>query len=74
MVQVNGATVTTMGFRVQPGDEVRYDGQRIGAQKKVYVLLNKPKGFVATHQGGKIKRSIQELLTTSCAACCSCIW
>ena len=63
MVQVNGATVTTMGFRVQPGDEVRYDGQRIGAQKKVYVLLNKPKGFVATHQGGKIKRSIQELLT-----------
>lgn len=62
MVEVNGKPVTEMGFRVQLGDEVRYDGQKIGAQKNVYLLLNKPKGFVATHQGGKIKRSIQELL------------
>ena len=61
MVQVNGATVITMGFRVQPGDEVRYDGQRKCTEKSI--CFEQPKGFVATHQGGKIKRSIQELLT-----------
>ena len=65
MVQVNGQVVTQMGFKVQPKDEVRYDGQRLNPQKQVYVLLNKPKGFVATSQGGKIKRSVQELIQTA---------
>ena len=65
MVQVNGKVVTEMGFRVQPNDEVRYDGQRILGQKPVYILLNKPKGFVATAQGGAIKKSVQELIQTA---------
>ncbi|MGC6421237.1 MAG: S4 domain-containing protein [Flavobacteriaceae bacterium] len=55
MVQVNGKVITEMGFKVQAKDDVRYDGQRISGQKPVYVLLNKPKGFVATSQGGGSK-------------------
>jgi len=65
MVQVNGKVITQMGYKVQPKDEVRYDGQRLAPQKSVYLLLNKPKGFVATSQGGRIKRSVQELIQTA---------
>ena len=45
LVTVNGNVITEMGYKVKPGDEVRYDGARISPEKKTYVLLNKPKGF-----------------------------
>ncbi|MHC5361217.1 pseudouridine synthase [Myroides sp. LJL110] len=44
-VKVNGAVVTEMGYKVKPGDTVVFDGSLITPEKKVYVLLNKPKGF-----------------------------
>ncbi len=43
MVTVNGKIITEMGFKVGPGDEVRYAGERLKSERKVYVLLNKPK-------------------------------
>ena len=57
LVTVNGKPVTEMGFQVQIGDEVRYDGQMVRSTPLVYILLNKPKGFLATKQGGDIKVS-----------------
>lgn len=65
MVQVNGKVVTEMGFKVSAKDEVRYDGQRLSGQAKVYILINKPKGFIATRQGGNHKKSIQELIRSA---------
>jgi len=49
-VQVDGKTVTAMGVKVTPGKEkVTVDGEEIGAaEKHVYILLNKPKGYVTT--------------------------
>lgn len=44
-VKVNGVVVTEMGHKVKPGDTVIFDGSLITPEKKVYVLLNKPKGF-----------------------------
>ncbi len=44
-VSVNGKVITEMGYRVQPKDVVQFDGATILPEKKVYVLLNKPKGF-----------------------------
>ena len=52
LVSVNGKIVTEMGYQVNTGDEVKYDGQRVRASEPIYLLLNKPKGFVATAQGG----------------------
>lgn len=46
VVSVNGKIVTELGLRVSPSDEVKYDGITINSEKKRYVLLNKPKGFV----------------------------
>lgn len=65
LVHVNGKVVTEMGFQVAATDEVKFDGARIQKTAPVYILLNKPKGFVATAQGGIIKKSVQELIRTA---------
>ena len=46
LVTVNGKVITEMGYKVKPTDEVRFDGQRITPESKVYVLLNKPKANI----------------------------
>ena len=65
LVTVNGKSVTEMGLQVKRTDEVRYDGQIVKNSPPAYILLNKPKGFVATKQGGKIKKSVQDLIRTA---------
>ena len=65
LVQINGKVVTEMGIRVQRGDQVRYDDQKVNSSPPIYLLLNKPKGFVATTKGGKIKKSVQELIRST---------
>ena len=65
LVQINGKVVTEMGIRVQRGDQVRYDDQKVNSSPPIYLLLNKPKGFVATTQGGKNKKSVQELIRST---------
>jgi 23S rRNA pseudouridine2605 synthase len=65
LVSVNGKVVTEMGHQVQFGDKVRYDDQPVNSSPPVYLLMNKPKGFVATKQGGNIKKSVQELVRTA---------
>ena len=62
LVQVNNKIMTEMGYQVKPTDEVKFDGDRVQRTQPVYLLLNKPKGFVATSQGGKINKSVQELI------------
>lgn len=44
-VTVNGEVITEMGHKVKPNDKVVFDGVLLNPEKKVYVLLNKPKGF-----------------------------
>lgn len=63
-VTVNGKTVTEMGYKVKPGDEVRFDGSRISPEKKAYVLLNKPKGFATTTSDSK-GRTVMDLVANS---------
>jgi 23S rRNA pseudouridine2605 synthase len=55
-VMVNGEVVKTLGVKVDPTlDEIQVDGKYINQQKKIYVLLNKPKGVItsATDPGGR---------------------
>ena len=62
LVHVNGKIVIEMGYQVKSNDEVKYDGSRVQQSPPMYILLNKPKGFVATSQGGKINKSVQDLI------------
>jgi 23S rRNA pseudouridine2605 synthase len=64
LVSVNGKVITEMGYKVQIGDEVRYDGARINPEKKAYVLLNKPKGFATTTSEGK-GRTVMDLVSNA---------
>lgn len=61
-VTVNGKIITEMGYQVGAGDEVRFDGQRISSDKPTYVLLNKPKGFLASIKKGNYKKDVMELV------------
>ena len=47
MVTVNGKIITEMGYKINLNDKVKYDGQIIQSEKKEYLILNKPKGFIA---------------------------
>ena len=47
-VTINGKIVSEMGYQVLPGESVSFNGKIITAEKKMYVLLNKPKGYVTT--------------------------
>lgn len=61
-VTVNGKTITEMGYKVKPTDEVRFDGTMISPEKKVYVLLNKPKNFIVSTSDDKERRTVMELV------------
>jgi 23S rRNA pseudouridine2605 synthase len=67
-VTVNGKTITEMGYKVSPGDEVRFDGRLLQAEKKEYVLLNKPKNFITTTRDEKGRRTVMELISSASAA------
>ena len=67
LVTVNGKVVTEMGFKVKPGDEVRYDGARVTPERKTYVLLNKPKGFATTTSESK-GRTVMDLVANATSA------
>ena len=62
MVKVNGKIITEMGHKVLPTDNIKYDGQSIKAKKPIYILLNKPKGFLAISSGKTAKKSALDLI------------
>ena len=66
VVSVNGQIVTEMGFKVKPGDNVKYDGESINAEKKRYVLLNKPKGFITTMDDPMGRKTVMSLVKKAC--------
>ncbi|MDG1332340.1 MAG: S4 domain-containing protein [Crocinitomicaceae bacterium] len=66
VVSVNGKIVTEMGYKVKPGDEVKYDGHSIKAATKRYVLLNKPKGFVTSLNDPFGRKNAYGLIQKAC--------
>lgn len=67
-VSVNGVTVTKLGIVVNPAnDKVKVDGESIREEKKVYFLLNKPKGYITTTKDEKNRPNVTELIKTNAA-------
>lgn len=66
VITVNGTTITEMGFKVKPTDDVRHDGKRLTAEKPVYILLNKPKGFITTTDDPQERNTVMELIAGAC--------
>ena len=65
-VTVNGKIVSEMGYQVLPGENVSFNGKIISAEKKVYILLNKPKGYVTTLEDPHADKTVMELIANAC--------
>ena len=65
LVEVNGKVVTEMGYQVQKTDRVVFDGQSITPEKPVYVLLNKPKGYISTTKDEKARKTVIDLVANA---------
>ncbi len=65
-IEVNGKTVTEMGFQVGKKDKVKYQGKFLKAEKMQYVLLNKPKGFITTMKDDRDRRTVMSLVEKAC--------
>lgn len=64
-VFVNGKLVTQMGYKVQPDDEVRFDGSLISIEKKRYILLNKPKNYITTMEDERGRKTVMDLIANA---------
>ena len=61
-VEVNGKVVSEMGYKVLPGDSVKFDGRLLTPEKMEYVLLNKPKNFLTTTEDDKGRKTVMDLI------------
>lgn len=66
LVTVNGETITEMGHKVKPTDDIRYEGRKLKAEPLVYVLLNKPKGFITTTDDPEERNTVMDLVANAC--------
>ena len=66
VVSINNVIVTELGYKIKPGDTVQYDGETINAEKKRYVLLNKPKGFITTMDDPRGRKTVMTLVSKAC--------
>jgi 23S rRNA pseudouridine2605 synthase len=62
LISVNGKVITTLGHKVNPGDEVRHEERVLRAEKPVYILMNKPKGFLTTTSDPEERSTVMNLV------------
>ena len=61
LVKVNGKVITKMGYKIDPKDNVTFDEIKINAENLVYVLINKPKGYILSKKN-QYKKNITQLI------------
>ena len=66
VVSVNGQVVTELGTKVQRTDEVHFHDQLVSIEKKVYVILNKPKDYVTTSDDPQQRKTVMDLVKNCC--------
>ena len=66
VVSVNGEVVNELGTKVKRSDEVKFHDQVVSLEKKVYVLLNKPKDYVTTSDDPQQRKTVMDLVKDAC--------
>ena len=66
VVSVNGEVVTELGTKVKRTDEIKFHDQNVSLEKKVYVLLNKPKDYVTTSDDPQQRKTVMDLVRNVC--------
>jgi len=65
-IKVNGKVVTEMGYQVAANDIVKYGNRVLNKEKLVYVLLNKPKGYITTTDDPEERKTVMDLVGNAC--------
>ena len=66
VVSVNGVTVTELGTKIKRSDEVKFHDQPVNIERKVYVLLNKPKDCVTTSDDPQERKTVMDCVKGAC--------
>ena len=66
VITVNGEVVTELGTKVLRTDEIKFHDQPVSLEKKVYVLLNKPKDYVTTSDDPQQRKTVMDLVKNCC--------
>jgi 23S rRNA pseudouridine2605 synthase len=67
VITVNGEVVKEMGVKVLPTDKVMFHNQQVRIEKKVYILLNKPKDTVTTAEDNLERRTVLDIVKNACS-------
>lgn len=66
VVTVNGQVITELGTKIKYGDEIKFHDQTISIERKIYILLNKPKDTVTTSDDPQSRRTVLDLVKGAC--------
>ena len=66
VVSVNGVVVTELGTKIKRADEVNFHDQMVSIERKIYILLNKPKDTVTTSDDPQARRTVMDLVKGAC--------
>ena len=66
VVSVNGEVVKELGTKIKRGDEVKFHEQPVSIERKIYVLLNKPKDCVTTTDDPQARKTVMDIVRNAC--------
>ncbi len=67
VISVNGEVVSSLGAKVLPTDKIMFHDQPVRREKKVYLLLNKPKNTVTTTEDPEERRTVMDIVRNACS-------
>ncbi|MDR2891156.1 MAG: pseudouridine synthase [Alistipes sp.] len=66
-VTVNGEPEVRLGVKIKPGDEIRLRGELLSNERKVYIIMNKPKGFVTSVDDPHAEKTVMDIVRNACS-------
>ena len=66
VVKVNGVVIDQLGYKIKEGDKVTYGDAPVKSERKVYLLLNKPKDYITTVDDPQERKTVMELIKGAC--------